>query len=272
MVVILRILLVILFFYLVLIGYLFFNQRRMVYFPLREIADTPAAVGLPYREIVFKTSDGLRLCGWMVGDEDNREVVLFCHGNAGNISHRLDSFEIFHRMGLKSFIFDYRGYGKSEGKPSEQGTYRDVEAAWQYLIETEEIPSQRIILFGRSLGGAVAAHLAARSGVNARALILESTFTSVPDLGAQFYPFLPVRMMSRFRYDTRALLAKIKLPVLVIHSPQDELIPFSHGSALFEAAGEPKQFLRISGSHNQGFWDCREEYIAGFRGFLQRSK
>lgn len=269
MAVILRILLVIFLFYVILMGYLFFNQRRMVYFPLRKITNTPAVIGLPYREIVFKTSDGLQLCGWMVGDEDNRDVVLFCHANAGNMSHRLDSFDLFHRMGLKSFIFDYRGYGKSEGKPSEQGTYRDVEAAWQYLTETEKIPSQRIILFGRSLGGAVAAHLAARSGVNARALILESTFTSIPDLGAQLYPFFPVRMISRFHYNTKALLAKIKLPVLVIHSPQDELIPFSHGKALFEAAKEPRQFLRISGSHNQGFWDSREEYIAGFRGFLE---
>ncbi|NIM17939.1 MAG: alpha/beta fold hydrolase [Candidatus Aminicenantes bacterium] len=272
MAVILRILLVIFFFYVILIVFLFFNQRSMVYFPLRKITDTPAAIGLPYREIIFKTSDGLQLCGWMVGDEDNRDVVLFCHGNAGNISHRLESFDIFHRIGLRCFIFDYRGYGKSEGEPSEQGTYRDVEAAWQYLIETENIPSQRIILFGRSLGGAVAAHLAARLDVNARALILESTFTSVPDLGAQWYPFFPIRMIIRFHYNTKALLAKIKLPVLVIHSPQDELIPFNHGKALFEAAKEPKQFLRISGSHNEGFSDSREEYIIGFRGFLERSR
>jgi pimeloyl-ACP methyl ester carboxylesterase len=272
MAVILRILLLIFFFYVILTVFLFFNQKRMVYFPLREIIDTPAAVGLPYREIFFKAPDGIRLCGWMVGDEAKNDVVLFCHGNAGNISHRLESFNIFHRMGLKSFIFDYRGYGKSEGSPSEQGTYRDVAAAWQYLIETENIPPQRIILFGRSLGGAVAAHLAAGSNVNARALILESTFTSIPELGAQLYPFLPVRLIARYHYNTRALLSRIKLPVLVIHSPEDELIPFSHGKALFEAAKEPKQFLRISGSHNQGFFDSRKKYIAGFRGFLERSE
>jgi pimeloyl-ACP methyl ester carboxylesterase len=268
--VILRILAVLFSLYILLLIFLFFNQRGMVYFPHKTITATPLDIPLPYREVFLETSDGVPLCAWMVGDDNDRDVVLFCHGNAGNISHRLDSFAIFHRIGLRSFIFDYRGYGRSEGKPSEEGTYRDVEAAWQYLIDTEKIPPGRIILFGRSLGGAVAAYLAAKPDIKARALILESTFTSVPDLGAQSYPFFPVRLLSRYRYNTKALLPGIHLPVLVIHSPQDEMIPFNHGKTLFDAANEPKQFLEISGSHNEGFSDCVEEYTAGLRTFLEK--
>jgi hypothetical protein len=135
--------------YIVLIIFLFLGQSRMVYFPYKAIVNTPADAGLAYKEVMFKTAGGVRLCGWMVGDlEPDKPVLLFCHGNAGNISHRLDSFEIFNYLGLTTFIFDYRGYGKSEGKPSEQGTYLDAAAAWQYLTGTEHIPPGRIILFG----------------------------------------------------------------------------------------------------------------------------
>jgi fermentation-respiration switch protein FrsA (DUF1100 family) len=218
--------------------------------------------------VAFQTSDSLLLSGWLVGDDKSRDVVLHFHGNAGNMSHRLDSFIIFNRLGLNTFIFDYRGYGRSQGSPSEQGTYLDAEAAWQYLTETEHIPSERIILFGRSLGGAVAARLATQ--VKAKALILESTYTSVPDLGADLYPFLPVRLISRFHYNTRAILQKIDLPVLIVHSPQDEIIPFSHGKALYEAAKEPKHFLEISGSHNEGFFHSKEIYMEGLKEFLSK--
>ncbi len=270
MAVILRILLVCLLCYLALLLFVFLLQKQMVYFPSRGIGSTPSVIGLPYREVAFKTSDNLLLSGWLVGDDKSRDVVLHCHGNAGNISHRLDSFFIFNRLGLNTFIFDYRGFGRSQGSPSEKGTYLDAEAAWQYLTETGHIPPGRIILFGRSLGGAVAARLATK--VKAKALILESTYTSVPDLGADLYPFLPVRLLSRFQYNTRAILHKIDVPVLIIHSPQDEIIPFSHGEALFEAAKEPKQFLKISGSHNEGFINSIEIYMDGLKEFLSEFK
>ncbi len=270
MAVVLRILFLFLLCYLAILLLVFLLQKQMVYHPFRGIRSTPSDIGLLYREVSIKTSDGLRLCGWLVGDDKNRDVILHFHGNAGNISHRLDSFFIFNRLGLNTFIFDYRGYGRSQGVPSEQGTYLDAEAAWQYLIETEHIPSERIILFGRSLGGAVAARLATK--VKAKALILESTFTSVPDLGADLYPFLPVRLLARYKYNTRAFLPGVNVPVLIIHSPEDEIIPFSHGKALYEAAKEPKHFLRISGSHNEGFFHSKEIYMEGLKEFLSESE
>lgn len=268
---VLRILLVLSVIYLVLLLFVFFFQEKMVYFPYKAIRQFPSNIGLPYREVILKTSDGFRIHGWLVGEQDKTEqdVVLFCHGNAGNISHRLDSLAIFHRLGLKVFIFDYRGYGRSEGAPSEEGTYRDVEAAWRFLTAEGKIPPERIILFGRSLGGAVAAYLAAGIGAKAKALILESTFTSVPDLGARLYPIFPVRLLSRFRYNTLEYLDKIDMPVLVVHSPGDEMIPFRHGKALFEAAKSPKQFLQLSGSHNEGFWQSGQTYIEGLYQFLR---
>ncbi len=272
----LRILGIIVLGYLVFVVTIFLLQDRMLYFPTAVMNGTPADIGLPFREITFKAADDVELFGWWVGEPPSKEkgkqrdVVLFCHGNGGNISHRLDSLIIFNKLGLDIFIFDYRGYGKSEGKPSEEGTYRDVEAAWKYLVERERVQPARIILFGRSLGGAVAAPLAVK--VKAKALILESTFTSVPDLGAQVYPLLPVRLLARFKYDTRLCLREIAetrpMPVLIIHSREDEMIPFQHGEKLFEAAGEPKKFLLISGSHNAGFINSAKVYVEGLREFF----
>ena len=266
--VVLRIGLLIFLCYVTIVLFLFFFQGRMVYYPSKRISSSPSDIGLPFRDVTFSTADGIEISGWMVGEDKARPVVLFCHGNAGNISHRLDTLAIFDRLGLNTFIFDYRGYGRSQGKPTEAGTYRDVEAAWLYLVENEGVPPERIILFGRSLGGAIAAYLAAKKNTKAGALILESTLTSVPDLGGDKYPFFPVRLLSRFQYNTRGFLKKITLPVLVIHSPQDEIIPFSHGKALFEAANEPRQFMQISGSHNEGFLSPGETYIQGLKKFV----
>jgi fermentation-respiration switch protein FrsA (DUF1100 family) len=248
--------------------FLFFWQDRMVYYPMKQMEGTPADVGLHYREIELVTPDGVRLSAWYVGTGNTQDVLLFCHGNAGNISHRLKSLSIFHNLGLNILLFDYRGYGKSGGKPSEQGTYLDAETAWRYLVEKEKIPAERILLFGRSLGGAVAAYLASK--VNARALILESTFTSIPDVGAEAYPFFPVRLLSRYRYNTLELLPGITIPVLVVHSPDDEIISFDHGKSLFEAANEPKYFLNIFGGHNVGFTDSGSIYTDGLKEFLAR--
>jgi uncharacterized protein len=256
--------------YLVISLYLFIRQPAMVYFPKGELANTPADIELPFREIFFHTRDHVRLCGWFVGQEHQKEmpVILFFHGNGGNISHRLESLSIFNRLHLNVFIIDYRGYGKSGGKPSEEGTELDALAAWNYLTKEEKIPANRIIIFGRSLGGAVAAQLATLPHINARALILESTFTSVPDVGAEMYPFLPVRLLSRFQYNTLERISEIHLPLLIIHSPQDQTIPYNHGKRLFKAANEPKHFLEISGNHDEGFVASIEIYINGLQAFF----
>jgi fermentation-respiration switch protein FrsA (DUF1100 family) len=247
---------------------MFFFQNRLVYFPLSRLALTPAAKGLIYEDVWFETSDGVKLFGWFVPAEPARGVLLFFHGNAGNISHRLDSIEQFHRLGLSVFIIDYRGYGRSEGRPSEQGTYLDAEAAWRYLVEERQVRPDKIVIFGRSLGGAVATRLAQDHPPGV--LIIESTFTSIPDMAAQIYFFLPVRLLARIDYDTLARLPALTSPILIIHSPDDDVIPYAHGQRLFAAAQEPKEFLSIQGGHNDGHIRSAELYEARLEAFLQR--
>jgi fermentation-respiration switch protein FrsA (DUF1100 family) len=243
-------------------------QSSLVFYPEtdRAIVATPSKVGLAYEDLHLTTSDGVSLHGWYVPAAQPRGTVLFMHGNAGNISHRLDSIDIFHRLGYNTLIFDYRGYGTSGGKPTEEGTYRDAEAAWLYLTEQLHAPSCRIVLFGESLGGAVAAWLAARH--KPAALVIASGFTSVPDLGQQLYPYLPVRWLARIRYDTRTYLQSVTAPVLIAHSPEDDIIPFEHGRALYAAAHPPKRFVELSGGHNDGFIFMREAWIKALGDFL----
>lgn len=252
---------------LVLIAYL--TQGRLVYQPSRRIGMAPGDVGLPHDEVTLRTSDGIKLSAWYIPAERPRAVVLFCHGNAGNISHRLDSIRIFHELGLSVMIFDYRGYGRSEGSPSEEGTYLDAEAAWGYLAHEKGVRPEAIVIFGRSLGGAIAAHVALNH--EAAALIIESAFTSVPDLGADLFPYLPVRFISRFRYPTRVFVEQITIPKLFIHSSDDDVIPFRYGEQLFDRGVEPKEFLRIEGGHNDGFLVSGQRYRDGLDAFIGRA-
>jgi alpha-beta hydrolase superfamily lysophospholipase len=247
---------------------LYILQSHLVFYPGtgREIIATPNQVGLPYEDIQLKTSDGISLHGWYIPASQPRGTVLFLHGNAGNISYRLDSVQMFHRLGYNTLIFDYRGYGNSGGTPSEQGTYRDAEAAWRHLTEQRHIPSCRIVLFGESMGGAIAAWLAAHQ--KPAALVIASGFTSVPDLAHHIYPYLPVRWLARIRYDTRKYLRTVTAPVLIAHSPEDEIVPFEHGRALFAAANPPKQFLELAGGHNDGFIFMRESWVSVLGDFL----
>lgn len=173
---------------------------------------------------------------------------------------------MFHRLRLDIFIFDYRGYGQSEGKPAEQGTYKDAEAAWRYLIEERQMNPNEVVVFGRSLGGAVASWLA--QSYTPGALILESTFTSLRDIAATLYPYLPVRLLLRFEYDTAKYLGRVNCPVLIVHSRDDEIMPFSHGQRLFEMAKEPKTFLQITGTHNEGFITSGKRYEQGLNAFI----
>nr|MBN2277474.1 alpha/beta hydrolase [candidate division Zixibacteria bacterium] len=244
-------------------------QARFVYFPSREIESTPETAGLVYEDITFKTRDGVELMGWFIHSRELSPVILFCHGNGGNISHRLQTLEIFHEMGLDCLIFDYRGYGQSGGEPSEVGTYLDAEAAWDFLIREKGFLPEQIIIHGRSLGGAVAANLASR--IKPKALILESAFTSILDMGADMYPYLPVRLLSRFRYETARYVENISCPVLVIHSPDDDLIPFKHGQKIYEKTPEPKMFPEIYGDHNGGFLLDKDMYVSGISDFLEKT-
>lgn len=257
--------------YVLLGAYVYVFQSRLIYFPNmpgRELTATPADIGLTFEEARITTADQLELHGWYVPAGTDAPVVIFCHGNAGNISHRLEWLQILHGLGLTALLFDYRGYGRSSGTPDEAGTYRDAQAAWDFLTRSKGIASARIVIFGESLGGAIAAHLA-RDVASAGALILTSTFTSAPDLASEFYWYLPVRMLARFQYPTAEYVSQVRAPTLVIHSRDDEIVPFSHGRKIFERAAGAKAFLEISGDHNGGFLMSGSMLTQGLRSFLQ---
>jgi uncharacterized protein len=256
--------------YVVLVLIVYFAQSRLIYFPNvpgRELGATPADIGLGFEEVTLAAADGVRIHGWLVaGPRPDAPVVLFCHGNAGNISHRLDWLAILNELGFAVLLFDYRGYGRSDGAPDEAGTYLDAQAAWTFLTRERAIPPERIVVFGESLGGAIAAHLAAQS--RPAALILSSAFTSVPDLAARYYWYLPVRLLSRFDYGTAGHVARVAAPVLVMHSRDDEIVPFEHGLRLFERAGARKRFVELTGDHNGGFLVSGRALTDGLRAFL----
>lgn len=224
-------------------------ERNQVWSPTRWMGSTPADAGLAYEDVSFVASDGPRLHGWWVPAEVDAPVVLFFHGNGGNISHRVGTLAQLNRLGFSVFIFDFRGYGKSRGRLSEAGTYLDAQAAWEYVRGPLAVPADRIVLMGRSLGGALATDLATR--VNARCLIVESAFVSVPEIGREFYPLLPIGL-GRIRYDSLAKIPRINMPVLVMHGPSDRVIPYRHGQRLYEAAVDPKEWYDLPGDHNEG--------------------
>ncbi len=229
----------------------------VLYHPVPELRGTPADVGLPYESVYLETSDGKRLGAWWIPSESMRGVLLYCHGNGGNISALLDSVRIFNRLGLSVFVFDYRGYGESTGSPSEQGLYRDVEAAWNYLEGIRKIDPQKIVVFGWSLGGPVGAWISQKHRPGA--LILEGAFTSLQDAARDRVPGFFVTLFIPDQYPTKRYVAMVRSPVLIIHSRDDEVMPFHHGEALFAAARGAKQLLDIRGSHNRGFLDSRYE-------------
>ncbi len=251
-------------------GAMYLQQPSMTFFPYPEFGQTPADWGLEYEEVSLETEDGIKLHGWYLPQPASKQVLLFFHGNAGNISHRGDSLEVFHRLGLNVFIFDYRGYGKSQGKPGEAGLYKDARAAWNYLTHEREYNGKDIILFGRSLGGAVAARLAAE--VQPGRVILESTFSSAKDMAHSFFPILSRLVLLRYQFNTAAYLKQVKSPVLMLHSPQDEIVPFRLGAKAFQAANQPKFFATMKGGHNGGFLLSQPDYEKTLGDFIFRMK
>ena len=254
--------------YAILMLLLYLMQSRLLYHPEigRDVTTTPRAVGLDFEEVWLDAGHRVRLHGWFVGRVEPKGVALILHGNAGSIALRLDWLRMFHELGYASFIVDYRGYGRSSGRPTEEGTYEDAQLAWTHLTTVRGFAPREIVLVGESMGGPIAAHLAAHG--TPRALVLHSTFTSVSDLAAQIYRIMPVRWLSRFRYDTRAYLDKVSAPVLVAHSPHDEIVPYSHGRSLYEAASGRKAFIELAGGHNDGFIFRRREWIEALACFL----
>jgi len=249
---------------------LYFMQPKFVYDPIGEIPYTPAELGLDFEEVVFRTGDRLHLHGWFVPAQGAEFTVLYCHGNGGNRVYFLDTVNFLNGLGLNCFIFDYRGYGGSQGKPSEQGTYLDVRAAYRWLTKKKGINPQRVIIFGWSLGGSVAAYLAGK--VRAASLVIEGAFTSYADIGSKYYPYMPVRWFARFRYPTINYVRKVACPVMVIHSRDDETVPFEFGLSLYDAANEPKEFVELRGGHNDAFLISSETYKKAWTKWLQSLK
>ncbi len=262
--------------------YLYFNQTKYVYYPIKNINATPKDIGLFYENLILNTSDGVKISAWYIpsdipleestkntknsiknntavsGHVKKNVTVLFFHGNGGNISYNLDFIEMFYNLGISTLIIDYRGYGKSEGKPDELGTYLDSDAAWDYLINEKNIKPSEIVIYGRSLGGPIAARLAKNK--KPAALILDSTFVSIKDIAEKLYPYLPVRKFLKYEYNTAFYLQSVDCPVLIIHSIEDDYIPFTHAEKLYEIAPKESKLVKVKGDHNSNFFISYNTY------------
>ncbi len=253
-----------------------FIENRFVFHPDKNVYSTPDDRELEYDDVTFCTEDGLKLNGWFIPGKTksptggNLFTLLWFHGNAGNISHRLESIKMLHdRVPINIFIFDYRQYGRSEGKISEQGTYIDAKAAFEYLHSRKDINHKKIIFFGCSLGSAVAVDLSLKE--RCCGLILETPFTSIKELAKFLYPFLPLGYIIQTKYDSIAKMKDVEVPLLIIHGDKDELVPIEQGRKLYESANEPKEFYTIQGAtHNNTYIVGGEEYFNTIRRFVDK--
>ena len=253
-----------------------FIEKGLIFHPDKgNDSITPDAYGIEYDDVTFRTEDGLNLHGWFVpskksSPDEDMHTLLWFHGNAGNINHRLGNIKMLHeRVPVNVFIIDYRQYGRSEGKISEKGTYIDAGAALAHLHSRKEINQEKIIFFGRSLGSAVAVELALKE--KCRALILETPFTSILEMGKKLYPFLPVSLLLKTKYDSLSKIRNIKVPILIMHGDKDDLVPFEHGKRLYDMANEPKEFYTIPGAgHNDTHIVGGDEYFDVIRNFVKK--
>lgn len=253
--------------YIGLCGLVYKHQDRLIYFPDDYIGADPASANLTYEEFSVDVSPEVTVHGWIVTSADeNAPWILQFHGNAGNIANRVDHLRLFHELGFNGVLFDYRGYGKSSGEPSEKGLIEDGLAVVKYLEEVRGVDPRFLIYWGESLGGGVASQVALKKPP--RALILKSTFTSVPDLAADVYPFLPVRLLAKTRFDTKEAVPTFLFPKLIIHGQADTIIPIQHGQTLYQLCLEPKTFFAASGGHNTSPMELGQEFKDTVKSFV----
>lgn len=240
-------------------------DRSFIFFPDRIIGTTPADAGLLFEDISLTTKDNLRINGWFVPHPHAVGTLLWFHGNGGNISDRLPQIKHFHAaLPVHIMIVDYRGYGKSEGEASEEGTYLDAEAAYDYLLTREG----KIIVYGQSLGAAVAMELALRRPQTNR-LILEAPFLSIREMAKVHYGWLPIGGLITTQYDNIKKIGHLRVPVLILHGDQDETVPYEHGQRLFGAANAPKRFYSIPNAHHNDTYEVGgAAYMNAFTAFL----
>ena len=241
-------------------------QRWIIFKPSRQFIGVPSELRLPYENILLTTASGVSIRGWCLEPPDSRKFILFFAGSIGNISHELSTIAFLGSLGAAVAIVDYPGFGRSGGHPSERGCYEAAQAIWNYAVTMRRRKPQDIVLFGRSLGAAVAAWLASRCSCSA--LICHSGFTSIPDVAARNYPLLPARYFCYFRFNTSENLHRCSCPVLLLHSETDTVIPFRHGLQLFETALEPKQLLRLCGTHYGNEWQVTPALRQALLAFL----
>jgi fermentation-respiration switch protein FrsA (DUF1100 family) len=247
--------------------YIKYLERKGIYYPSGEINLYPSPVGLIFEDVYFTTADKLKINAWYVPCDKAKFTLLFCHGNASNIMDRLDKIQLLHRIGMNIFIFDYRGFGKSEGKPAELGIYLDARAAYDYLLNSLKINPAEIILYGESLGSAVAIDLASKKQVGG--LILEGGFSSGKDMAAKIYPFLPGFIFSNI-FDSTSKIRNIRAPILFIHGRQDQIVPLKLAYKLYHAANVPKEFVELPGDHNSFFLDSWQKVISSISTFINK--
>ncbi|MBU2044030.1 MAG: alpha/beta hydrolase [Candidatus Omnitrophica bacterium] len=252
---------------LLMVGYVKYLESSNIFFPSKKIEYSPSSISLSFQDLYIQTEDNLKINGWFIPNPEAKYTLLFLHGNAGNIADRLDKLKLLYQVPVNIFIVDYRGYGRSQGKPSEIGLYLDAQAAYRYLVNSENIQPENIIVYGESLGGAVAMDLA--SAVKVKALISEGAFSSIRDMARVIYPWMPTFLLS-VKFDSLAKINKIEEPKLFIHSRDDEVVPFNLGQKLYNAAREPKKFYQLSGGHNDAFLEVPEEYLAVIEQFINR--
>lgn len=253
--------------YLLLLAFMYLFQGKLIFLPSSDLIVTPQDAGLNAEDVWIETGDGEQLHGWYFPNNSAEYVVVLSHGNAGNISNRIDIAKFLQEIGVSVLIYDYRGYGQSSGEPSEEGFYSDIEAVINYLKTEEKYSEQRMILYGRSLGGAVASYAASKFDVSG--LVLDSAFKNLKAMVSDLYPFVPAFLAS-YEFPTEQYLQQLSgMPVMIMHSPNDTIVDISHGRALFEIAKEPKTFVELRGGHNDSFHASVDIHSKSWKAFLR---